>query len=132
MMLAASVTRSSTWASTCRLRQSWRDARETGATLVGLSALLTTMVEASGRWVERMTEAGLRDRVRIAIGGACCTQALADEMGVDAYGESLWPLCAFSTDFGERGFGLIEEWRTARDLLRAAYRTARPDGMRGA
>lgn len=29
-----------------------------------------------------------RDRVKIAIGGACCTQSLADEMGVDAYGES--------------------------------------------
>lgn len=63
-------------------------ARETGATLVGLSALLTTMVGSIREVVERMTEAGLRDRVRIAIGGACCSQALADEMGVDAYGES--------------------------------------------
>jgi len=63
-------------------------ARSTGASLVGLSALLTTMVGGIREVVEGMTEAGLRGKVKIAIGGACCSQSLADEMGVDAYGES--------------------------------------------
>ncbi|MCU0845008.1 MAG: cobalamin-dependent protein [Spirochaetes bacterium] len=63
-------------------------ARTTGAAMIGLSALLTTMVGSIREVVERMTEAGLRERVKIAIGGACCSQSLADEMGVDAYGES--------------------------------------------
>ena len=34
-----------------------------------------------------LAEAGLRDKIRLAIGGACCSQQLADEMRVDAYGE---------------------------------------------
>ncbi len=59
-----------------------------GAKLVGLSVLLTTMVEGIREVAERLKSAGLRDSVRIAIGGACCTQQLADEMGADAFGES--------------------------------------------
>ncbi|MCX5849661.1 MAG: hypothetical protein NTW65_09445 [Deltaproteobacteria bacterium] len=30
----------------------------------------------------------MREKVKIAIGGACCSQHLANEMGVDAFGES--------------------------------------------
>ncbi|MBN1534152.1 MAG: cobalamin-dependent protein [Spirochaetes bacterium] len=62
--------------------------RATGSSMVGLSALLTTMVHGIGEVVAGLVEAGLRDRVKVAIGGACCSQRLADEMGVDAFGES--------------------------------------------
>ncbi len=62
--------------------------KKNGAKLVGLSVLLTTMVEGIREVTERLKSAGIRDTVRIAIGGACCTQQLADEMGADAYGES--------------------------------------------
>lgn len=61
--------------------------RETGANLVGLSVLLTTMVGGIKDLVDAFREAGFRDKVKIAIGGACCSQSLADEMGVDAFGE---------------------------------------------
>jgi 5-methyltetrahydrofolate--homocysteine methyltransferase len=59
--------------------------QEHGASLVGMSALLTTtMVEMKGT-VEAFQEAGLRDRVKIMVGGAPVTQAYADEVGADGY-----------------------------------------------
>ncbi|ABW68761.1 cobalamin B12-binding domain-containing protein [Desulfosudis oleivorans] len=61
---------------------------ETGIQLLGLSILLTTMVPAIKEVVDLLTAKGLRKKVKIAIGGACCSQQLADEMGVDAFGES--------------------------------------------
>ncbi|MEW6077572.1 MAG: cobalamin-dependent protein [Thermodesulfobacteriota bacterium] len=60
----------------------------TGIPLLGLSVLLTTMVPAIKEVVALLTARGLRNKVKIAIGGACCSQQLADEMGVDAFGES--------------------------------------------
>ena len=45
------------------------------------------MVGAIKDLVDALAEAGLRDKIRLAIGGACCSQQLADEMRVDAYGE---------------------------------------------
>jgi 5-methyltetrahydrofolate--homocysteine methyltransferase len=60
--------------------------RETGAMGIGLSSLLTTMIESIKETVEALKKAGLRDRVKIAIGGACTSDRLAKDMGVDAYG----------------------------------------------
>lgn len=60
----------------------------TGIPLLGLSILLTTMVPAIKEVIDLLTAKGLRNKVKIAIGGACCSQQLADEMGVDAFGES--------------------------------------------
>jgi methylmalonyl-CoA mutase cobalamin-binding domain/chain len=60
--------------------------RSNNAGAVGLSVLLTPMVGSIGDVVEALKAAGLRDRVKIAIGGACTTQELADKMGVDALG----------------------------------------------
>lgn len=53
---------------------------------IGMSVLLTSMVQSIGDVVEALRNAGLRDSVKIAIGGACTTQELADQMGVDALG----------------------------------------------
>lgn len=60
--------------------------REHQAGLVGLSVLLTTMVGQLGAVVDELTEAGLRPRVKVVIGGACTTPGLAREMGCDAHG----------------------------------------------
>ena len=60
--------------------------RANSATAVGLSVLLTTMVGSIGEVVDALKRAGLRDSVKIAIGGACTTQELADRFGVDAMG----------------------------------------------
>lgn len=53
---------------------------------VGLSVLLTTMVNSLGDIISALTEAGLRDSVKVAIGGACTTDELAERMGADALG----------------------------------------------
>lgn len=60
--------------------------RANQAVAVGLSVLLTPMVNSIGEVVSALKAAGLREKVKIAIGGACTTQELADSMGVDAMG----------------------------------------------
>ncbi len=57
-----------------------------GARGVGLSVLLTSMVDSIGEVVKELDSAGLRDQVKIAIGGACTTEELVRKMGVDALG----------------------------------------------
>lgn len=69
--------------------QKFVDAVETHkAQLVGMSALLTTTMPNMGRTIAAFEEAGLRDQVRIMVGGAPVTQEFADEMGADGYGEN--------------------------------------------
>jgi 5-methyltetrahydrofolate--homocysteine methyltransferase len=53
--------------------------------LLGLSALLTTTMSYMREVVEAVEHAGLRSRVRIAIGGAPVTRSYADEIGADGY-----------------------------------------------
>lgn len=60
--------------------------RQNEATAIGLSVLLTSMVQSIGDVVKALESAGLRDKVKIAIGGACTTQELCDKMGADALG----------------------------------------------
>ena len=53
--------------------------------LIGVSALLTTTMDAMRGTVKAIADAGLRDQVKIMVGGAPITQAFADEIGADAY-----------------------------------------------
>jgi len=62
--------------------------QETGARFVGLSALLTTMVASIKDVVDSIKEAGLKDNVKVVIGGACTSERLKEDMGADAYGET--------------------------------------------
>jgi 5-methyltetrahydrofolate--homocysteine methyltransferase len=63
-------------------------AEEHSAEVVGMSALLTTTMPNMGRTIAAFEEMGLRDEVRIMVGGAPVTQDFADEMGADAYGDN--------------------------------------------
>ncbi|HOO37532.1 MAG TPA: cobalamin-dependent protein [Deltaproteobacteria bacterium] len=63
-------------------------AKSTGARLVGLSALLSTMVGSIRNVVDAAADAGLKDSMQIVIGGACTSDELKREMGADAYGET--------------------------------------------
>jgi methanogenic corrinoid protein MtbC1 len=56
------------------------------ATIVGMSALLTTTMPRMKETIEALEEAGLRDQVRIMVGGAPVTEEYAEEIGADAYG----------------------------------------------
>ncbi len=55
--------------------------------IVGMSALLTTSMLEQRKLIEGLREAGLRDKVRVLVGGAPVTKAWASEIGADAYGE---------------------------------------------
>jgi 5-methyltetrahydrofolate--homocysteine methyltransferase len=58
------------------------------AQIVGLSALLTTTLPAMKTTLDAFRSAGLRDRVKVMIGGAPVTQSFADTIGADGYGEN--------------------------------------------
>ncbi len=60
-------------------------AREQGAAVIGMSALLTTTMPAMRRVVDLLAEADLKGDVRTIIGGAPVSQDFADEIGADAY-----------------------------------------------
>ena len=59
---------------------------ENGAQVLGMSALLSTTMPNMGRTIRAFEDAGLRDQVKIMVGGAPVTQEYADEMGADGYG----------------------------------------------
>jgi corrinoid protein of di/trimethylamine methyltransferase len=59
-----------------------------GANIVAMSALLTTTMPAMRSTIEALKTAGVRDRVKVLIGGAPITQKYADEIGADGYSES--------------------------------------------
>lgn len=55
--------------------------------VIGISALLTTTVNKQKEIIELLQEEGLRDQVKVIIGGAPINQAWADKIGADGYGE---------------------------------------------
>jgi len=59
--------------------------REHQPSIVGMSALLTTTMVNMKATIEALEEAGLRDAVKIMVGGAPVTAAFAEEIGADAY-----------------------------------------------
>lgn len=56
-----------------------------GAQIIGMSALLTTTMPSMKDIIEALNAAGIRDKVRVMIGGAPVTQNFADEIGADGY-----------------------------------------------
>ena len=60
-------------------------AKEKKADLVGLSALLTTTMPSMKDVVKAVGDSGLKDKVKVMIGGAPLTQSYADEIGADGY-----------------------------------------------
>ena len=59
--------------------------KEHKPTILGMSALLTTTMRAMERTIKALEEAGVRDTVKIMIGGAPVTQDFADQIGADGY-----------------------------------------------
>ena len=57
------------------------------ANIVAMSALLTTTMTNMQATIEALRDAGLRDQVRIIVGGAPITKTYADEIGADGYAE---------------------------------------------
>lgn len=59
--------------------------RNNDVQIVCLSALLTTTMYGQKDVIDALKEAGLRDKVKVMVGGAPITQAFADEIGADCY-----------------------------------------------
>ncbi|WP_135612611.1 dimethylamine corrinoid protein MtbC [Methanococcoides sp. AM1] len=62
--------------------------KETDADMVGLSALMTTTLPGQKEVIELLKENGLRDSVKVMVGGAPATDAWAKKCGADCYAEN--------------------------------------------
>ncbi len=63
-------------------------ARENKANIIALSALLTTTMPSMKATIEAVRDAGLKDVIKVMIGGAPVTQRFADEIGADGFSEN--------------------------------------------
>jgi corrinoid protein of di/trimethylamine methyltransferase len=62
--------------------------KEKSAQIVALSALLTTTMRSMKETVEALQQAGVRQQVKVLVGGAPITQRFATEIGADGYSET--------------------------------------------
>ena len=76
--------------------------KEHNAKLIGMSALLTTTMPKMGETINAIKEAGIRDQVKILVGGAPITAAFAEEIGADGYASN----AASAVDKGKELIGL--------------------------
>ena len=61
---------------------------DNGCTMLGLSALMTTTMTVQRDIIALLEEAGVRDKVKVMVGGAPVTQAWADKIKADCFSES--------------------------------------------
>jgi len=76
--------------------------RETGAGLVGLSALLTTTMMGQKKVIEALERAGLRGGVKVMVGGAPVSQAFAETIGADGYAQDAVAAVELATRLASR------------------------------
>lgn len=63
-------------------------AKDVNANMIGLSALMTTTLPGQREVIELLKEEGLREKIKVMVGGAPATQAWADKIGADCYAEN--------------------------------------------
>jgi len=71
--------------------------------IVGMSALLTTTMRTMGDTVKAIEEAGLRDKVKVMVGGAPVTQRFSDDIGADGYAAN----AASAADLAKKFVGAV-------------------------
>ena len=76
---------------------------ESGARLMGMSALLTTTMPNMGKTIEAFIDADLRDDVQIMVGGAPVTQEFAEDMGADGYGKDALACVELAKQLAQNG-----------------------------
>jgi 5-methyltetrahydrofolate--homocysteine methyltransferase len=72
--------------------------------IVGMSALLTTTMRGMGHTIKALEEAGLRDQVKVIVGGAPVTQAFSDQIHADGYA----PNAAAAADLAKKLVGAVQ------------------------
>jgi corrinoid protein of di/trimethylamine methyltransferase len=65
-----------------------KEARANDATLLCMSALLTTTMPGQGEVITRLKKEGLREKVRVIVGGAPTSEEWAKEIGADGYADN--------------------------------------------
>jgi len=65
--------------------ESFARAVESGVQVIGMSALLTTTMGNMQRTIDHLVEKGLRERIKVIVGGAPVTDEYARQIGADAY-----------------------------------------------
>ena len=70
--------------------------------IVGMSALLTTTMRTMESTIKALEEAGLRDKVKVMIGGAPVTEDFAKQIGADAYASNAAAAAEMATKFVTR------------------------------
>ncbi len=73
--------------------------KEQNPDVLGMSALLTTTMRVMGHTIQALEEAGLRDKVKIMIGGAPVTNAFADQIGADGYASNAASAAEMAKEF---------------------------------
>jgi corrinoid protein of di/trimethylamine methyltransferase len=77
-------------------------ARELDADVLGLGAYMTTTMRGMEEVIRLLAEAGLRDRVKVIVGGAAVTRGYAEQIGADGYGDN----AAAAVDLVDRLLGV--------------------------
>lgn len=75
--------------------------RETGATVVGLSGLLTVAFPSMKDTIEALKNAGLRDKVKVMIGGGMVNEFVRDMVGADAWGRDAMQAVKLAKSFSK-------------------------------
>ncbi len=78
--------------------------RESSATIVGLSGFLTLAFDSMKQTIGTIKDAGLRDKVKIMIGGGQITEEIRKYTGADAYGKDAMA-----------GISLARQWAVAQE-----------------
>ncbi len=70
-----------------------------GVEIIGLSGLLTTSLPMMRDVIQMLEQDGVRDRFKVIIGGGPTSQAYADKIGADGYGETAFSAVTLSNEF---------------------------------
>lgn len=73
--------------------------KEYNPDIVGMSALLTTTMRTMESTIKAIEEAGLRDKVKVMVGGAPVTDDFAQQIGADAYASNAASAAEIATKF---------------------------------
>ena len=76
-------------------------ARELGADIIGVSALLTTTMRNQKGVIEALEQAGLRSQVKVMVGGAPVSRRWAEEIGADGYAKDAMSAVALARELME-------------------------------
>lgn len=66
--------------------------------ILGLSTLLTTTMQAASDTVNALKEVGLRDKIKVMVGGAPVNEEFREETGADAFGVDAWEAVSKAQD----------------------------------